>query len=83
MTASQAIQKLNIMAPDAQVLVLIGGRYVRVDDIVGAHSAPDTGRIYPATSACMSGDELFTTAQTEEALRVALDSYRREVASEG
>lgn len=69
MKASTAILKLQVMAPDAEVLVLSGGRYVRVDDIQGAHAAPDTGRIYPATSACLTGEELFTREQLARIIR--------------
>lgn len=70
MKALELWHKVQHAADDAQVLVLAGGRYVRVDDVQFAHAAPDTAAIYKPTSICFNGDELVSVKSLEAAIKL-------------
>lgn len=77
-TLIQQVQALNPQ-PDATVFVLALGRYVRVDNIVGAAVDPV---ITGPTSVCISGEEYVSKLSIQAALDDAYNRGRRDAVEE-
>ncbi len=76
MKASNALLKLKDAAPDATVFVLVGGRYVRVDDIVlSAVDATITG----PTSVCLRGETFFAESHVVAEIEAAVARVKEKI----